>query len=124
MPEHIAFKLYDDAELHWIILIVNDITNIYSDWPMSTPNFNRFITEKYDDIDAVHHYEINATSGDTTKTINIGTDNSDYPSATSITNYEYEEAEQEKKRKIKLLDPIYVTQVVEEHVKLMKESVQ
>ena len=91
---------------------------------MSTPNFNRFITEKYDDIDAVHHYEINATSGDTTKTINIGTDNSDYPSATSITNYEYEEAEQEKKRKIKLLDPIYVTQVVEEHVKLMKESVQ
>tara|TARA_Y100001963_G_scaffold158433_1_gene258044 strand:- start:2672 stop:3199 length:528 start_codon:yes stop_codon:yes gene_type:complete len=124
MPEHIAFKLYEDAELHWIILIVNNIVNIYKDWPMSTQNFNRYVDDKYDNVDAVHHYEIFATSGDTTKKINIGTDNSDYPSATAITNYEYEESLQEEKRKIKLLDPTYVAQAVEEHIALMKESDQ
>ena len=123
MPEHIAFKLYDDAELHWIILMVNNIVDIYTDWPMSTANWNRYILDKYDDINDIHHYEITQSSGDTTKKINIGSDNSDYPSATPITNYDYEESEQERKRGIKLLDPQYVDQVVKEHVKLMKESI-
>ena len=26
-PESIADKLYDDPELHWVVLLVNDITN-------------------------------------------------------------------------------------------------
>ena len=28
-PESIADKLYDDSELHWIVLMVNDITDRY-----------------------------------------------------------------------------------------------
>ena len=38
-PESIADKLYDDPELHWIVLLVNDITDRYHQWPMSTPQF-------------------------------------------------------------------------------------
>ena len=28
-PESIAFKLYGDAEFHWVIMLVNDITDRY-----------------------------------------------------------------------------------------------
>jgi hypothetical protein len=33
-PEILADKLYDDPELHWIILYVNNITDRYHQWPM------------------------------------------------------------------------------------------
>ena len=31
-PESIADSLYDDAELHWVIMLVNDITDRYHQW--------------------------------------------------------------------------------------------
>ena len=46
-----------------------------------------------------------------------------YPAATAVTNLEYEEAEQDKKRKIKLLDPSYLDLFSKEYTKLMSESV-
>ena len=94
-PESIAFKLYGDAELHWVIMLLNDVTDRYHDWPMSEAQFLQFINEKYDNVDAVHHYEISQSSGDTSIKINIGTDNTDYPTATAITNFEHEQEQQE-----------------------------
>lgn len=38
-PEIIADKLYDDPELHWIILLLNDITDRYHQWPKNTNQF-------------------------------------------------------------------------------------
>ena len=38
-PESIAFKLYDDAELHWIVMLVNNITDRFHDWPLSEAQF-------------------------------------------------------------------------------------
>ena len=122
-PESIAFKLYDDAELHWVILLVNDITDRFHDWPMTEAQFLQFIKDKYTNVDAIHHYEISQESGDTSIKISIGTDNTDYPSATAITNYEYEQEVQDAKRKIRLLDPSYVSDFVEEFKSIMKESV-
>ena len=55
--------------------------------------------------------------------IDIGTDNTDYPSATTITNFEYEEKRQDTLRKIRLLDPVHIDQFVEEFESLMGESV-
>jgi|TARA_R110000796_G_scaffold540_1_gene1925 hypothetical protein len=122
-PESIAFKLYDDAELHWVILLVNDITDRFHDWPMTEAQFLQFIKDKYTNVDAIHHYEISQESGDTSIKISVGTDNTDYPSATAITNYEYEQEVQDAKRKIRLLDPSYVSDFVEEFKSIMKESV-
>jgi hypothetical protein len=122
-PEMIAHKLYGDSEYHWIVLMMNDIVDRYHGWPLSTPQFLAFIDEKYDDVNAVHHYEINATSGDTSKTIIVGTTNADYAGASIVTNMEYEESNQDKLRSIRLLDPGYVPQFIEEYASLMNESV-
>ena len=121
-PEDIAFKLYGDAEYHWVVLFANNITDRYHDWPMSTPQFLEFINEKYADPNALHHYEIPHTSGDTSIKIDIGTDNTDYPSATAITNFEFEQDRQETIRRIRLLDPAYINQLVGEFEFLMNAS--
>ena len=122
-PESIAFKLYGDVEYHWIVMLMNDITDRYHQWPMTTPQFLSYLEEKYSNPNATHHYEITQTSGDTTVKINVGTVNTDYPSATAVTNFEYEEAEQDTKRQIRLLDPTYVEFLTDEFKSLMKESV-
>lgn len=122
-PESIAHKLYGNAEYHWIIMLLNDITDRYHDWPMTEAQFLQFIKDKYSNVDGTHHYEIPQTSGDTSIKIDIGTDNTNYPSATLITNYEYEQEQQDTKRKIRLLDPSYIGDFVEEFKSLISESI-
>ena len=129
-PESIADSLYDDPELHWVIMLVNDITDRYHQWPMRYSQFLQYVNDKYDDVNAVHHYEISASSGDTTKKIEVynnsalySGDTDFYANATAVTNLEYEESQQEARRKIKLLDPAYLGQFVKEFELLMKESI-
>ena len=122
-PEMIADKLYGDSNLHWIVMYVNNITDRYHQWPLTTPQFLAFINDKYSNPDGLHHYEITQTSGDTTVTIDIGTDNTEHSGATTITNREFEEKRQDTLRAIRLLDPAYVDQFVEEFENLIGESV-
>ena len=122
-PELIADKLYNDPELHWVVLMMNDITDRYHQWPLNENQFIAHINDKYDNIDATHHYEISQTSGDTTIKIDIGTDNTDHSGATAITNYEYEVSQQDEMRKIRLLDPSYIETFVGEYKTLMKASI-
>ena len=128
-PEIIADKLYQDPELHWIVMLVNNVTDRYHQWPMKEQQFNTFLNEKYDNPDGVHHYEISQSSGNNITKIEVYAnealytgDTDFYSSATIVTNREYEEQEQDKKRRIKLLDPAFVDQFVEEFDLLIKES--
>ena len=102
-PEMIAHKLYGDSELHFVIMLINDITDRYHQWPMSLPQFQEFINDKYDDPDGIHHYESTQTSGDTKVKIEVfnEVDSDAYTGLTPITNREYEENEQDKKRQIR-----------------------
>ena len=121
-PEILADIMYDDAELHWVILLVNNITDRYHQWPKNTNQFLAYINDKYSNVDATHHYEISQVSGDTTIKIDIGTDNTGHSGASVVTNFEYEEDLQNKKRKIKFLDPAYLEAFIAEYEKLMGES--
>ena len=127
-PEIIADKFYDDPELHWVIMLVNNVTDRYHDWPMNEQQFSTFVNEKYSNPDGIHHHEITQESGDTKQTIEvydpdlISSDTDAYTSATPITNREYEESEQDRKRKIRLLDPEVVDTFVDEFKLLMRES--
>jgi hypothetical protein len=77
-PEIVASRYYGDAELHWVILIVNQITDPFYDWPMSYQQFVAFINEKYGSqanaLELVHHYErINTSIDGGSKQSTVGT---------------------------------------------------
>jgi len=123
-PEIIAHKLYGDAQLHWIILLINDITDRYHQWPMSGGQFLDYLNDKYSNPDAIHHYETTQTSGDTKVKIEVfnEVDDDAYTGLTPITNREYEEQQQDQRRKIRLLDPSFVEQFIDEYQKLIGET--
>jgi hypothetical protein len=123
-PEMVADKIYGDSEYHWVVLLVNNIIDRYHQWPMNNRQFLAHLAVRYDNMDATHHYEIYQTSGDTTVKIDIGPTNVDsdgdtIAAAVLITNREYEEAKQDKLRKIRLLDPSYLEQFIEDFENLI-----
>ena len=124
-PEDVAYKYYDNSEYHWVVLMVNNIADRYYEWPLTDPQFQLFLTDKYGagSEDAVHHYELAQTSGATTSSddSHMLEVNSDTENATTITNREYEERKQNQLRQIRLLDRRYLNQFVEEFEQLMKE---
>tara|TARA_R100001509_G_C4826863_1_gene201853 strand:- start:219 stop:746 length:528 start_codon:yes stop_codon:yes gene_type:complete len=121
-PEMIAHRYYGDVNLHWVVLVTNDIVDYYEDWPMSVQRFEEFVKEKYDNPQAVHHYEITQTSGDTSIKIDVGMNTIEYPSAVAVSNYQYEDKLQEQKRQIRLITPEYIEQFVKEFEKKMNEA--
>jgi len=125
-PEDVAYKWFGDAEYHWVILMTNKITDRYYQWPLSQPQFQEFIEDKYSDVDGVHHYEITRTSGNTSSNgpgdySHLVECNSDESGATTITNREYEQRNQDSIRQIKLLDKIYLNDFVEEFNNLISQ---
>ena len=115
-PDIVARKYYGDSELHWIIVTVNNITSRY-DWPLDQVALSDFVSDKYDNPDGIHHYEINATSGDTTKKLIVS---SDTAGALPVTNYEHEEIQNDNKRRIRMLDRAYVSKFTDEFRNLIR----
>ena len=123
-PEDIAFKYYGDPELHWIVLMTNNITDRYYQWPLTQPQFQEHLKDKYGagNEDAVHHYEITQTSGPTSSRdySHMVECNSDEDNPTIISNRDYEQRKQDEYRQIRLLDPRYVETFVEEFENLIR----
>ena len=125
-PEDIAYKWFGDAQLHWVILMTNNVTDRFYQWPMSQPQFQAFLEDKYDNPDDIHHYEITKSSGNTSSSgpndySHLVEVNSDTDNASSISNREYEERLQDKYRSIKLLNQRFLSDFLEEFNKLIKE---
>ena len=125
-PEDIAYKWFGDAQLHWVILMTNDVTDRYYQWPMNDAQFEEFIADKYSNPDAVHHYEVTKDSGRTTGQgpndySHLVEVNSDTDNAISISNREYEERVQDKNRSIRLLNQRFLSDFLEEFDKLIKQ---
>ena len=118
-PEVTSFKHFGSSQYHWVILLTNNITDRYYDWPLSEQDFETYITDKYDNPDGIHHYEITQSSGDITGN---GPDdyshkievNSTESGAESVSNYEYERRLQDEKRTIRLLNPQFLGLFIEE----------
>jgi hypothetical protein len=59
-PDNVAYELYGDANLDWLVLTCNNIINVYDEWPMTQFDLENYLLEKYvtyDNINAIHHYE-------------------------------------------------------------------
>ena len=115
-PDTVADKYYGDSMLHWIIVTVNNITSRY-DWPLDQVALSDFVNDKYSNPDGIHHYEINATSGDTTKKLTVSSDTS---GALPVTNYEHEQTVNDNKRRIRMLDRSYVSKFTDEFRNLIR----
>ena len=124
-PEDVAYKVYGEADYFWVVTLVNNIVNRYYDWPLDSFSFQEYIKDKYSNPDGIHHYEKPQSSGDTKVKIEIfnEVDEDAYTGLTPITNREYEESEQDRKREIRLLDPKYVDQFVDEYQRLISETI-
>jgi len=59
LPFQIANKYYGDPELDWVVLLTNNIIDVYEEWPKSRRELEYFTQQKYDDVDGVHHWETN-----------------------------------------------------------------
>lgn len=140
-PEIIAHKYYGDPNRYWIILLTNDIIDPYYDWVLPYPVFQKYIVKKYGTIAAaqvaIDHYEKIITKTDsstnttTTQVFQIDLDTYTALPTTSttvvnlttggtvtivttknsVTSYDQEVADNEKKRTIKLIDKQFVSQI-------------
>ena len=138
-PDNVAFNVYNDETLDWVILLSNNITNIQTEWPLDHQSYYNFLIDKYgseEAIHGVHHYETIEVR-DTNRTIivpeglKVPQDYSiefydsrldSYTTVsnitTEITNYEYENKIEEDKRNIYVLKADYLNVILND----MEES--
>jgi hypothetical protein len=136
-PEIVADYWYGNSNLHWVILIANDIIDPRFDWPMSYNNLVEFVKGKYgeQDLHSVHHYvnpqeyivsgyrsmaenstftnpqsiQLQSTTG--TQQINLVQQNFPTGSLFPVSNLMYETALNEQRRRINIIKPEIVASV-------------
>lgn len=104
-PEIIAARIYGNPQYHWIIMIFNERYNYVEDFPKTARSLQQYIAEKYDNPNSVHHYEND--EGLVVNSTHIG--------AIPVTNAQYEERVNESKRRIKLISPRLLSQILSEY---------
>ena len=111
-PEYLAHEYYGDAELHWVVLYAQQMTNPYYDWPLRYYDLKKFVAKKYGtaNINALHHYEdADKFQVDSTAA-----------GAIAVTNFIHEETLNDAKRNINLVRPEFVPEIVTELKLLLK----
>lgn len=48
-PETVAYDVYGDAQMHWVIMLANNVNSIYVDWPKTTDELSDYLENKYKD---------------------------------------------------------------------------
>ena len=142
-PDNVAQKVYGDASLDWVVLLSNNIINLYEEWPLPQASFDAYVIEKYNmDYDklynGIHHYESNEVTNSQgvvifPKGVRVGAaqsvsyfdevDNQQVtvnPVSKGITNYDYEIKLNDDKRNIFLLKGMYLNIVYDDIEKMMR----
>ena len=140
-PDNVAFEVYDDSSLDWLVLLCNNIVNIQTEWPLPQQQFDEYMLEKYGNYDTlysgVHHYETREVKN--SQGVIIVAAGLQVPStysvsyydyfidqqidsgniAVPITNYEYEEKLENDKRNIYILKSQYLNIVLNDMNEIM-----
>ena len=142
-PDNVAQKVYGDAALDWLVLLSNNIINLYEEWPLPQASFDAYLLEKYDNdydtlYNGIHHYESNEVTNSQgvvifPKGVRVGAaqsvsyfdevDNQQVtvnPVSKGITNYDYEIKLNDDKRNIFLLKGMYLNIVYDDIEKMMR----
>ena len=106
-PEIVAHRIYGNADLHWVILITNNIIDPRWDWPLTNEQLRNYITDKYG---AGNEYAIKyyVTADDNNDVVHSSYAGLKIP----VTNTSYEEELNESKRRISLVQPRFVSEFI------------
>lgn len=139
-PDNVAFDIYDDETLDWVVLLSNNIMNVQTEWPMTQMAFNDFLIKKYGDIEKsnnIHHYETRELKNDSGEIVvpkglkvqkNFKIEYFDEKrdayvirvnEVDAVTNYTYEVRKEELKRNIYLIKPEYLELIIEDINRIM-----
>ncbi len=135
-PDQVALDVYGSMEYDWVVLLTNNIINLYDEWPMSEDELERYIDSEYEEeADSIHHWvtqKITDTKGRTLiRDGRIVSENFNYtrPDGTAIPKdelvrpisvYDYESEKNDYKRNIYLLRKEYLGGFVEEFRNLVE----
>jgi len=142
-PDNVAQKFYGKPEYDWVVLLANNIINVYEEWPLPQVRWDAYLLEKYNNdydtlYNGVHHYESNEVANSQGVVmfpggIRVGAAQSvSYfdqaanqqttvnPVSKAITNYEYENRVNDDKRNIFLLKGMYLGIVNDDIEKMMR----
>ena len=147
-PDNVANEIYGDPTLDWVVLLSNNIINVYDEWPLNQDSFDIYIARKYLDLSGdfegtsatifnIHHYEsieVKDTNGviifpaglevseDQSVVyydIELGREITVNNIASPVTNYDYEEKLNNRKRNIYLLKPRYLNVIYDDLEEMM-----
>jgi len=140
-PDNVAFEVYEDAKLDWIVLLSNNIINIQTEWPLPQQQFDNYLLDKYGDYNTlyngIHHYEtveIKNSQGvvivpaglqvESNYSVSYYDFNTDLQVTRNnivepVTNLVYEERLEDKKRNIFLLKPEFVSVIFNDLEEMM-----
>ena len=133
-PDAVAYEVYGDEDLDWVILISNNIINVRDEWPLTQNDFNNYLIEKYGNegaVDEIKHYEtieVKDSKGkifvpkgkivDSTykvRFLDSGTNRITEVNPVSGISYRtYEQKLQDDKRNINILESGYLAQVIDD----------
>ena len=141
-PDNVAFKVYGDSNLDWMVLLANNIINVQQEWPLEHQSYYNYLINKYGSdaaLQNVHHYETREIKNSVGKV--IVPEGLEVPSdfsityfdtglgvqqtvtteiVTEITNQVYEDGLNDAKRNIDIIKPRFVGLIIEEIEKAMK----
>ena len=141
-PDNVAFKVYGDSNLDWMILLANNIINVQQEWPLEHNSYYDYLIGKYGSdaaLQNIHHYETQEIKNSVGKV--VVPKGLEVPSTfsityfdtglrveqtvstnivTEITNQVYEDRLNDDKRNIDIIKPRFIGLVIEEMERLMK----
>jgi hypothetical protein len=117
--EQVADKYYGRPDYHWVILILNEIIDIRQEWPMYDRDLVEYTKLKYGstEIYDAHHYR--TTDGDNL-IVDYDAEKLASEDIEEVTNIQYEEEMNNKKREIKVLRPEHLYEFVSLYTSLVK----
>ena len=135
-PDHVSKKVYGNVKYTWLIFLINNITDPIYDWPLGTREFGAYVKNKYGSLatakNTIHQYEkilrtrVEATgTTDAIPEARIIIDETTYDTLdTDVKNikycYDWEIDRNEAKRDIKLIDRLYVADILSEHAEKLE----
>ena len=135
-PEQVAYDFYGRMEYDWVVLLCNNIINVYEEWPMTEHELYSYMVRKYgeSEVDGVHHYVTQEQRDSHGRVVLKGDiqvpqdfyymkyDGTVVPTellTRPVSNYDYEAENNDFKRNIYLLRKEYISQFVEEFEELV-----